>query len=222
MVPSLSEIEIRVLGSLIEKEMATPEYYPLSLNALITACNQRTNRDPVLALDEEEVEAALGTLKAKHLIFENDGGRVAKFWQDFTKQNGLRPREAAVLCMLLLRGPQTPGELRSRCESLCPAGGMDDLHRALDALVTAGLAIRLPLRPGRKEQRYTHLLSGAPGDIDLQPARPEPVKTTTGDRVAELERTVAELRLELAELKAEVAVLGNRIKVPGPAGREVR
>lgn len=202
----LDAIEARVLGSLIEKELATPEYYPLSLNALTNACNQKTNRSPVFALDEEDVAGALQSLKKKHLVGQSIAGRVPKYWHDFVKQNNLIRREAALLCLLLLRGQQTAGELRSRTERLCVFENIEEVLQYLENLSEIGFVRHLPLQPGRKEQRFAHLLSGEPEQLDPVVLRQEAGATSAGpnqDRLAELEKSVSLLREEMELLKSE-------------------
>ncbi len=202
----LDKIEVRVLGSLMEKELATPEYYPLSLNALINACNQKSNRFPVLSLDDESVVSGLQSLKKKRLVCQSDTSRVPKYWHDFTKQNNLIRREAALLCLLLLRGHQTAGELRSRTERLCSFESLEEVFQYLDNLSEIGFVAKLPLQPGRKEQRFAHLLSGEPEIIEQSFIRQEPVMSAAepdNDRIAELEKSVAFLREEIELLKNE-------------------
>jgi uncharacterized protein YceH (UPF0502 family) len=202
----LDAVEIRVLGSLMEKELATPEYYPLSLNALINACNQKTNRSPVLTLDAETVANALQSLKQKHLVYQSDAGRVPKYWQDFAKQNHLINREAALLSLLLLRGPQTAGELRSRAETLCPLQSLEEVFPALDNLSTTGLVVQLPRQPGQKEQRFAHLLAGEPEIAEQAVVRQEPVmlaREAADNRIKELEQSVANVREEMKLLREE-------------------
>ncbi len=202
----LNAIEVRVLGSLMEKELATPEYYPLSLNGLVNACNQKTNRDPVMTLDEKEVQAALLSLKARHVVFQSDVGRVPKYWHNYGKQNNLIRCEEALLCILLLRGPQTAGELRGRSERLCSFENLEEVNQYLDNLSAVGLVAKLPLQPGRKEQRFTHLLSGEPEGADQAAALHEfaaGCPTPNEDRLGELEKTVARLQEEIELLKNE-------------------
>ncbi len=202
----LDAIEVRVLGSLMEKELATPEYYPLSLNALINACNQKTNRAPVLALDGETVAGALQSLKQKHFVYQSDAGRVPKYWQDFVKQNNLINREAALLSLLLLRGPQTAGELRSRADNLCALDTLEEVFLALENLITTGLAVQLPRQPGQKEQRFAHLLAGEPETVPEALARQEPVmqaREAVNSRITELEQALSNVQEELEWLKKE-------------------
>ncbi len=200
----LDAIEVRVLGSLMEKELATPEYYPLSLNALINACNQKTNRSPVLSLDEKAVSIALQSLKEQRIVYQSDASRVPKYWQSFAKQNNLNSRETALLCLLLLRGPQTPGELRSRAENMCSFEGLDQVFLSLENLMTTGLVAQLPRQPGQKEQRFVHLLAVESDNTDQFAARPEPVlveRVSVHTRLETLEQSVAALREEIEQLK---------------------
>jgi uncharacterized protein YceH (UPF0502 family) len=204
----LDAIEIRVLGSLMEKELATPEYYPLSLNALINACNQKTNRSPVLSLEAKQVAVALQSLKEKRIVYQSDASRVPKYWHDFARQNNLIAREAALLCLLLLRGPQTGGELRSRSDTLCAFDTLEEVFHSLENLATTGLVTQLPRQPGQKEQRFAHLLAGAPEPAEQVVARQEPVMMAVEveqTRIAELEKTVASLKEEMELLKQEFA-----------------
>ncbi len=197
-------VELRVLGCLMEKELATPEYYPLSLNALTNACNQKTNRAPVLSLDEQTVRAAVQTLKERRIVYQSDANRVPKYWQAFSKEHDLSGRESALLAVLLLRGPQTAGELRARADSMCPFEGLEQVAASLEHLVAGGLAAQLPRQPGQKEQRYVHLLAGDAFPPE-EPARPQPqaaaTRTQDEDRLALLERTVSALQEELARLR---------------------
>lgn len=200
----LDAVEVRVLGSLMEKELATPEYYPLSLNGLVNACNQKTNRFPVMSLEDSEVLAALQSLRAKHVVFQSDTSRVAKYWHNYGKENNLVRGEEALLCTLLLRGPQTAGELRSRSERMYAFESLDEVNRYLDNLLDIGLVARLPLQPGRKEQRYAHLLFGEPDNLEPVSIGQETAAAgRDGDRLEALEKTVARLQEELDLLKNE-------------------
>lgn len=201
----LTEAEVRVLGCLLEKEATTPEYYPLSLNALTNACNQKSNRDPVVAYDEATVEEALDGLRAKGMATRISGAdmRVPKHGHLLSERFNLGRREQAVLCVLLLRGPQTVGELRGRTERMYAFDDLEAvetcLHRLMewepDALVT-----RVGRQAGFKEPRYAHLLGGPVESLPEPASRaPEP------DRVARLEAALQELQQEVAELKAQVA-----------------
>lgn len=157
----LDAIEARVLGSLIEKELATPEYYPLSLNALINACNQKSNRDPVTAYDEAAVASAADMLATKGLVWKSNVGRVPKYEERFTQERSLVPRESAVICILLLRGPQTVGEIRGRSARLFEFESLEQVQEALNNLAEWGYASQLPRMPGHKEPRYRDLLREA-------------------------------------------------------------
>jgi len=205
--------EARVLGSLLEKEIATPEYYPLSLNALVNACNQKSNREPVVAFDEDIVEVALAGLRAKGLAVRITGdSRVPKHGQRFTETLNLGRREAALMCLLLLRGPQTVGELRGRSDRLYSFDDLEAVESTLQRLGEAGLVKKLPRTPGSREWRYAHLLSGdvaAPEEGDLAPAssrtsgREEPVALPEAveERIAGLERELARLRREFDDFR---------------------
>jgi uncharacterized protein len=198
--------EVRVLGSLLEKEVTTPEYYPLSLNALLNACNQKSNRDPVVHFDEETVERVLYTLRDKGLLLNitGAGSRVPKYGHRLSEKLNLGRRELAVLCELMLRGPQTLGELRTRAERMHPFDDLAEVESVLDRMPE--LVTKLPRRPGEKEARYAHLLSGAP---QLAASAPELAADSTApprsDRLAELEAEVALLRREMEDLKQQFA-----------------
>ncbi len=201
----LSNEEIRVLGCLIEKEMATPEYYPLSMNALVNACNQKSNRDPVVVWDEETVYQAIEELKEKQLAWQSNLSRVPKYEEYFVKNNNFNPPEAAILCILMLRGPQTAGEIRGRTERLCSFENLEAVNNTLENLISMTHVIRLPRKPGRKEVRYCHMLNdnykeSAQTDVKTQN---EPLKKNTVDidRIAALEEKVKSLSVEMDELK---------------------
>lgn len=202
----LEAAEARVLGSLMEKEVTTPEYYPLSLNALVNACNQKSNRDPVVSYDEDTVEQALEGLREKGLTLRVSGreSRVAKHEQRFTEKFNLGRREAALICVLLLRGPQTVGELRGRSERLYTFDDLEAVEGTLHRLGEMGFTKQLPRQAGFKEQRYTHLLCG---DVEVAseaaPAAVPVVERGSGDRerIAALESALAELRREFDEFR---------------------
>ena len=193
--------EVRVLGSLLEKEITTPEYYPLSLNALLNACNQKSNRDPVVHFDEQTVESILYTLRDKGLSLNitGAGSRVPKYGHRLSEKLNLGRRELAVLCELMLRGPQTLGELRTRADRMHHFDDTAEVESVLDRIPE--LATKLPRRPGEKEARYAHLLSGTP-----ETEAPSPQETAAParpDRIAELEAEVAQLRRDLDDLKRQ-------------------
>src|SRR5229473_2121485 len=189
----LHPIEVRVLGSLLEKEITTPEYYPLSLNALINACNQKSNREPTVNFDQETVEHALQTLRDKGLLLTitGAGSRVTKYGHRISEKLNLGRRELAILCELMLRGPQTLGELRTRAERMHPFDDLAEVESTIDRLPE--LIVKLPRRAGEKESRYAHLLSGPPATSENEPDAPVPAR---GDRIAALEAEVAQLRSE--------------------------
>jgi uncharacterized protein YceH (UPF0502 family) len=209
---SLNEIETRVLGSLIEKELTTPEYYPLSLNALTNACNQKSNRDPVMVLEETDVVRALEGLRMKHLAIQSaDSGRVPKYRHILAERLRLEPPELAIICELMVRGAQTIGELRTRCERMHGFPDLTAVERVLAELMEREepLLAQLPRQSGRKECRYAQLFSGMP-DAAAEPASPSPeparLKVMAEDeRIARLEGEVAGLRNEVAELRRMVA-----------------
>ncbi len=206
----LTETEVRVLGSLIEKDITTPEYYPLSLNALMNACNQKSNRDPVMQMDEDAVRDALDGLQQHRMAGPARGAdsRVTKFEQRLQEVFNFTRAETAVLCVLLLRGPQTPGELRGRTERLHRFETLDDVQSALQKLMQREppLAKVLPRQPGTKESRYVHLLGGdvveadAPMRVDVAAER----NPADVERIGRLEEEVAELRREVSEIKDQL------------------
>jgi uncharacterized protein YceH (UPF0502 family) len=214
----LTAAQARVLGALIEKEVTTPEYYPLSLNALINACNQRSNREPVMALDEEEVRLALRGLEDKHLAgrARSSDGRVAKYEHWLGEAFNFSRAETALLCVLLLRGPQTPGELRGRCERMHGFEEIADVLAGLQKLMerTPPVAAILPRQPGTKESRYAHLLSGPVESLSAVAAAPEAIRrepvqsaeqdTAHEERIAQLEAEVAGLRQEVNALRQKI------------------
>jgi uncharacterized protein len=205
----LNEIEVRVLGSLIEKDITTPDYYPLSLNALVNACNQKNNRDPVMALDEGAVRTALDSLQAKRLAGPASGAdsRVPKYEHRLQEVFNFDRREIAILCVLLLRGAQTPGELRGRTERMYRFEALEDVNATLDRLSQRepALVAVLPRQPGTKELRYMHLLSGGEPGMSRSAIAPPEKTLPEDDRVARLENDVAELRRQMAEMQEQLA-----------------
>ncbi len=197
----LSDLEVRILGCLIEKEMTTPEYYPLSLNALANACNQKSNRNPVVSYDEAAVASGLDSLQEKGFARRTmtPGSRVVKYLHVILDKFDLSRHEVAILCELMLRGPQTPGELRSHAERMSPFENLEEVEKTLQGLAEHDppLALRLPREPGRKESRHMHLLSGrnepAVEDVDHS--------VLPDDRISALENELSKLRNELEELK---------------------
>lgn len=195
-------MEIRVLGSLIEKELATPEYYPLSLNALTNACNQKSNREPVVNYDEQTVAAVVEQLEKKELVWKTSVGRVPKYEERFAAGRNLVPRESAAMCVLFLRGPQTLGEIRGRTTRLYPFQDLQEVQTTLDNLVEWGYVRRLPRMPGHKEARFCHLL-----DDQSQPALAEvATEAVRSDepyiaRLEKMEQDIDRLRNELQDLR---------------------
>lgn len=209
----LNEIEVRVLGALIEKDITTPDYYPLSLNALVNACNQKNNREPVTTYDEQTVRQALHGLQEKRLAGPAGGAdsRVTKYEHRSQEVFNFDRREIAVICVLLLRGPQTPGELRGRTERMFHFETLDDVQATLQRLMQRepALAAVLPRQPGTKESRYMHLLSGVVENLSAEVASAEraasPVRTADAERIARLENEVASLQSEITGLKEQFA-----------------
>jgi uncharacterized protein YceH (UPF0502 family) len=221
----LSEVEVRVLGALVEKETTTPEYYPLSLNALVNACNQKSNRDPVMTLGEDAVRLALRSL-TDHAMARSAGGdsRVPKFEHRLNELYNFHRHEIALLCVLFLRGPQTPGELRTRGERMYAFEDLEAVHSALNLLMRREppLVKILPRQPGTKESRYMHLLSG-----DVDPAAPVSASgeathagvppapgppSPAANRISELETEVSSLRRELETLREQFAAFQKQFQ----------
>ena len=206
----LTENEVRALGSLIEKDITTPEYYPLSLNALVNACNQKSNRDPVMQLNEDAVRDALEGLQEQRLAGPARGAdsRVTKYEQRLQEVFNFTRAEIAVLCVLLLRGPQTPGELRGRAERMHRFETLEDVQAALQKLMQRepALAKVLPRQPGTKESRYAHLLAGDVVEAQTPVQIGAAVERTPADaeRIARLEEEVAGLRREVSEVKDQL------------------
>jgi uncharacterized protein YceH (UPF0502 family) len=205
---SLGPVEVRVLGSLVEKELSTPDHYPLSLNAVTNACNQSSNRDPVMMLDEGDVAGAIDVLRRLSLVrsIQGIGSRVSKYQHLLAEAGELSRAELAVLCVLMLRGSQTRGEVRSRAARLMPGDDPDGVEAALQALIArepAPAVARRQRRPGQKEARYAHLFAGEVLD-DAEDA-PIPTPIAPADRVAALEELVRDLRGEIADLRAQFA-----------------
>lgn len=215
MTIELTAHEARVIGCLIEKQTATPDQYPLSLNALTNACNQKSNRDPVLALEEREVQAVVDGLVRRQLVLEKSGfgSRVPKFQHLFcnTQFGSLKfsPQGTAIVCELLLRGPQTPGELRTHAARLAPLRDVGEVEREIEELMTrpdGPFVARLAREPGRRESRYMHLFSGeAPPQVESEQfaprSEPDPDSSLVAERIAALEAAVEELRREIEKLQ---------------------
>jgi len=222
---TLNEYEVRVLGALVEKKITTPEYYPLTLNSILNACNQKSSRDPVVSYDESIVQKALSSLREKKLVYVFSGAdaRVAKYGHLFPEAMDLSHAETAIMCVLMLRGAQTPGELRTRTTSLYAFDSLVDVELALQSLMDEDirkepLIVKLPRQPGTKESRYAHLLSG---EINLEqlPVMAAPRTTSSGasasakdERIATLEADVALLKQELSELKQQFAAFKQQFE----------
>ena len=206
---SLTETEVRVLGSLIEKDITTPEYYPLSLNALVNACNQKSNRDPVMQLHEDAVRDALSGLQERRLAGPAGGAdsRVPKYEHRLQEVFNFTRPEITVLCVLLLRGPQTPGELRGRAERMHRFEALDDVQSTLQKLMQRDPALVKVLRrqPGTKEARWAHLLSGDVAPEAAQTARTDGDRSSgDGERLARLEEEVSALHREVGDIKDQL------------------
>jgi uncharacterized protein YceH (UPF0502 family) len=214
---TLNPAEARVLGALVEKDITTPDYYPLSLNALVNACNQKNNREPVTSFDEETVRLALRNLSEKNLagLARGADGRVSKYEHHMQEVFNFTRRETAIVCVLLLRGPQTPGELRGRGERMHRFEDLDEVLSGLQTLMRREppLAKALGRRPGRKDRRYVHLLCG-----DVEGWEPPADMASSGslsddnERVTHLEEEVAALRNEVADLKQQMAEFRKQVE----------
>ena len=213
----LTDIETRILGSLVEKDITTPDYYPLSLNALVNACNQKNNRDPVMTFEEQSVRDALATLQEKRLAGPASGAdsRVTKYEHRLQEVFNFDRREIAVLCILLLRGPQTPGELRSRTERMYHFEALDDVVATLDRLAQRdpALVAVLPRQPGTKESRYTHLFSGHPPAHEAErPSAGQAGAVAGANRLEKLEEEVSALRRDVADLQQQFAAFRKQFE----------
>jgi len=206
-VDHLTDVDVRVLGSLIEKEITTPDYYPLTLNALMNACNQLSNRDPVVEYDEDTVTAAIERLRKQNLVHQikRSDSRVVKFRHVMTEEMVLDAPQLAVMCVLMLRGPQTAGEIRTRTNRLFDFASLEDVDATLNALMSrlpVPPVVRLPRRAGQKEVRYAQTLAG---EVTLEAAEtlstPEP---SAKERLDALERQMAEMQREMESLRARV------------------
>jgi len=207
---ALDPAEARILGVLIEKQLSTPEYYPLTLNALVNACNQKSNRDPVLSLDEAAVVQALGSLRKQRLVWQvmTQGSRAPKYEHSLKEVAGVSDFELAILCELMVRGPQTIGELRTRASRMAEFFGLSDVEHTLKKLIThesGPFAVQLPRRPGHKENRYAQLFS----DMDMAETGGDASETESAARghddlhrrIIALENTVADLQGAFADLR---------------------
>ena len=215
---TLSIHEVRVLGSLVEKELTTPEYYPLTLNALVNACNQKSNRNPVLNLTPDDVEDAIESLRKKQLVWRRNcaGARVSKYEHNFNVKWDLTEEEVAVMCTLLLRGPQTVGEIRGRCGRMHEFDSLDSVLKVITQLQEkedGPFIIKLPRQAGCKDNRYMHLLSGqidiTADSNDEKPSSMQPAQSDYGSRIEELEIKVTTLSNELHLLQSQFEQFKN-------------
>ncbi|NIY81961.1 YceH family protein [Vibrio hepatarius] len=213
----LSPVEARVIGCLIEKEVTTPDYYPLTLNSLTAACNQKSNREPVMALSDTDVQQAVDGLIARRLVSDESGfnSRASKFQHRFCNTEfgdlKLSKQEKGITCCLLLRGPQTPGELRTRTNRLAEFSDVKEVEVVLEKMASreeGALVVKLPREPGKRESRYMHLFSGEV-DIESFATAAAPVQSGDNERIDALEAEVSTLKEELAELRALVEQLTN-------------
>ena len=208
----LTDVDVRVLGSLIEKEITTPDHYPLSLNAVVNACNQTSSREPVVSYDDETVRAAIDRLRRQSLVrgIQRSDSRVTKYQHLLRDALGLSTRELAVLDVLMLRGPQTVGEIRNRGSRLADFETLSDVETILGMLAeraSGALVTKLPRQPGQKDVRFAHLLSGEPVPIEPDSVERETKSTARpadDDRVAALSEEVGELRREVADLRSQL------------------
>lgn len=214
----LTPVETRILGCLLEKERTTPENYPLSLNSVVAACNQTTNRDPVVAWDEKTIETGLNSLREKKLatVVFGAGSRVQKYRHNLLDHFDLERHETALLCVLLLRGPQTPGELRARAERMVAFNSLQEVEACLEELGKgdAPLVRILPARPGQKERRYVQLISGEP---PAEPeagfaASPRELSPPPPSRIETIEKELASVKTELHQLREEFAAFRRQFE----------
>jgi len=212
-VPVLSLLETRVLGVLAEKQRTVPDSYPLTLNSLVSGCNQKSSRDPVIEASESEVQAALDSLRALSLLVETSGGRASRYAHNIERVLHIPTQSTALLAMLMLRGPQTAGELRINCDRLHKFADISSVESFLVELAeraAGGLVVELPRQPGSRENRWMHLLSGAPAieeRVSARAASAAPAADITVGEIAALKANVARLEAEVSELRAKVVKL---------------
>ena len=209
MTTILSDIETRVLGSLVEKQVTTPEYYPLTLNALTAACNQKNNRNPVTSYSEEQIAQALESLREKNLayVFYGSSSRVPKYKHVMPEVLHLNAAELGLMCVLMLRGAQTPGELRGNAARLHAFSGLEEVEQTLNDLMTRDadpMVAKLPRQLGQKEVRFMHLLNGElPTEVAAEPAMPRRQTSASSDRMSNLEQEVASLKSQVQDLQQQ-------------------
>lgn len=215
MISPLSLLETRVVGVLIEKERTVPDSYPLTLNALVAGCNQKTSRDPIIQASESEVQAAIDSLKSRTLVIESSGGRVSRYSHNFERVLNVPRQASALLTVLMLRGPQTVGELRINCErlhSFADISSVEAFLRELSERPDGPFVIELPRQPGARENRWMHLLSGPPEIREAVPA-PQPAGDLGVSELATLKARVVALETDVAELKALVAKICGELGI---------
>jgi len=209
-IPVLNQEQIRVLGALMEKAKTTPDYYPMTMNGLVSACNQKTSRKPVVNYDEETIGSSLNSLKIVGLISTATGGSIRniKYKHNFAIVYPLLPSEVAIMCLLFLRGPQTPGEINTNSGRLHEFETLEEVNQTLEKLTSEGYLKQLPKRPGQKEQRYMHLFAGDIETFEEEYITEETPKSNNGleERLTKVEEELAELKLNLAKLMAELGV----------------
>jgi hypothetical protein len=217
----LNAVELRILGVLIEKQMSTPDYYPLTLNALTNACNQKNNREPVMKLSSEDVETALKSLRNQHWVWQimTHGSRTPKYEHNLEEKTGCTPRELSLLCELFLRGPQTPGELNTRTARLIESHGIIGIEQTLKKLMERDqgpLVMMLDRQPGHKENRYAHLFCTPEQTEEIyRPSVPEPSRSSSNaasERISALEARVEELETSLEEMKNQFSAFKSQFE----------
>jgi len=209
-IPVLNQEQIRVLGALMEKAKTTPDYYPMTMNGLVSACNQKTSRKPVVNYGEEVIGSSLNSLKIAGLISTATGGSIRniKYKHNFAIVYPLLPSEVAIMCLLFLRGPQTPGEINTNSGRLHEFETLEEVNQTLEKLTSEGYLKQLPKRPGQKEKRYMHLFAGDIETFEEEYITEETPKSNNGleERLTKVEEELAELKLNLAKLMAELGV----------------
>jgi uncharacterized protein YceH (UPF0502 family) len=216
-VPTLSLLETRVLGTLVEKQHTVPDAYPLTLNALVSGCNQKTSRSPVMEATETEVQGALDSLKSANFVMETSGGRVSRYSHNLERVLQVPAQSGAILTSLMLRGPQTGGELRISCErlhSFSDISAVEGFLQELAARPAGALVVQLPRLPGARENRWAHLLSGRPEIESVSNSRQPEIQTAGAGDIAALKANVARLEAEMAAMKALLARIRAELGLP--------
>lgn len=218
-LPVLSRVETRVLGVLAEKQRTVPDSYPLTLNALVSGCNQKTSRSPLMELSDAEVQAALDSLKSYSLVMESSGGRVMRYEHNIERVLRVPSQSAILLTVLMLRGPQTAGELRIACDRMHNFADISSVEAFLDELAArpaGALVVKLARQPGSRESRWAHLLAGLPAESAAEPHQAEMQQPSIGE-LAALRLNVARLEAEVATLKATVEKIRAELGIEAPA-----